>query len=306
MDWDSPTKDTNYLTLLDALKERDEHALTCLIGESDTNLPTNAVRFNTTLGRFELWSGSAWGNLHANLTEVLRPVNNLSDLTSTSTARSALGLGSLATASTVNDANFTGQLSLAKGGTGAGTAEGARTALGLGSLCLQNASNVTITGGTLSGITSLSFTGSSAGIDLNYNNILGVADIYGDTFLGLRAQTDYDVNIAAKKIWILPANNVACWLFDDDGALKPYGSNRDIGSVSSVVRNIYTDQLYWTNRATANYTITNFSALRSIDCGASMTDLASVITVVQYLLRFSATIADDLAWSGIFASNLHT
>lgn len=305
MDWDAPTKDTNYLTLLDALKERDEHALTCLIGASDTNLPTNAVRFNTTLGRFELWSGSAWGNLHANLTEVLRPANNLSDITDATTARSALGLGSLAIASTITDANFTGVLSVSHGGTGSATAGDARTALGLGTLSTQNASNVTITGGTLAGITSIEFTGSSAGLDLNYNNILGVADIYGDTFVGVHAQTGYDVNLYGKKIWAMPADGVACWLFDDDGALKPYGSNRDIGSVSSRVRNIYTDQLYWTQRSTANYTLTGFSALRSLDCGASMTDLASVISVVQYLLRFSATIADDLAWSGIFASNLH-
>ncbi|MGE0701282.1 MAG: phage tail protein [Hyphomicrobiaceae bacterium] len=42
-------------------------------------------------------------------------------------------------------------LSIANGGTGATTASGARTALGLGSIATLNADNVTLTGGTISG-----------------------------------------------------------------------------------------------------------------------------------------------------------
>ena len=127
---------------------------------SDADLTAIAALANTD-DNFIVGNGSAW------VAE------------SGATARTSLGLGTIATQNASNvgitggtASNITDIL-VADGGTGASTAAGARTNLGLGTIATQDASNVAITGGVASGITDILIadggTGASTASDARNN-----------------------------------------------------------------------------------------------------------------------------------------
>lgn len=169
-DWNVPTVTSLYTDWDTGLKARDDSLAKMFDdGVSWSNLPSGVIRWNSSSSRFEKWNGTTWANLSTALTDVCKTANNLSDLASAATARTNLGLGTIAVQNS--------PLPVANGGTASTTASGARAALGLGTIATQNASAVAITGGAFSGLSDSSFASSQTLSFTSNGHIVGLAQL---------------------------------------------------------------------------------------------------------------------------------
>ena len=115
----------------------------------------------TSSGNLTLGGTLSGVSLSTQVTGTLPIANGGTGATTDSGARTALGLGSIATQASssvsITGGSITGitDLAVADGGTGASDAGTARTNLGLGTMATQAASAVSITGGSITGITDL-------------------------------------------------------------------------------------------------------------------------------------------------------
>jgi hypothetical protein len=79
--------------------------------DNDGNaLLAGSLYYNTTVPEMRVYTGTAWVSAYVPGSTFLAKANNLSDLTNASTARTNLGLGSLATLSTVGTAQLAATL----------------------------------------------------------------------------------------------------------------------------------------------------------------------------------------------------
>ena len=127
-----------------------------LIGNSTGNTLSKATL--TAGSNVTITNGGGSITIAATDTNTTYTAGNGLDLTGTTFALDLKANGGLVIESTelalnLSASSITGTLALAKGGTGATTASGARTALELGTIATQASNNVSITGGSIDGIT---------------------------------------------------------------------------------------------------------------------------------------------------------
>jgi hypothetical protein len=153
--------------------------------DNDGNaLLAGALYYNTTVPEMRLYTGSAWVAAYVSGASYLASANNLSDVASTSSARTNLGLGTIATQAS-NSVSITGgsisgitDLAVADGGTGASTLTGVLKGNGTSAFTAATAGTDFVAPGTATTFTALqTFAGTSSNADLKTSNILEAATV---------------------------------------------------------------------------------------------------------------------------------
>lgn len=63
--WSNPTLTSTYTNFVSEVKNRDEDLALQFDGTTSTNIPTNAIRWDSSAGRWKKWNGTSWAELAA-------------------------------------------------------------------------------------------------------------------------------------------------------------------------------------------------------------------------------------------------
>lgn len=145
--------------------------------------------------------------VYNNGSDVVNAVSHLTALSlGTALPTSSGGTGSTSTTYCGLTTNVTGLLPLANGGTNASDAPGARTSLGLGTIATQNSNSVTITGGSITGITNLAVADGGTGAD---DQAGAQTNLDVPSRGGIGASGNWNINITGNAATATTAGSVA-------------------------------------------------------------------------------------------------
>jgi hypothetical protein len=208
--WSNPTLSSSYADFLSQMKDRDTDAAVQFSTGSPTNMPTGAVKWDTSLNRWQKWSGSAWvelattynlTNIKANGTFEVTGNSTLGDSSADSVTFNAATVSFVSATAISGALTFTGAVAF-NGNVTLGDAAGDSVTINAGTVNLagggvsfaggianftgglQVAGAATLTAASTATLTNKTFDASGAGnsLKVNGNSLVGLAGTGTITF----------------------------------------------------------------------------------------------------------------------------